>query len=182
MAKTNRKTLKEYFGKGKKPDHTQFVDLIDSMLNVVDDGFNKSAERGMLLSPLNDDGAVMEIRRNILDGAPAWIISLGKERELHIHRGEDEKALVTLCADGTIRMGDNGKVKLQVNGSVQADSFVGGYMQGKVPANGLWHDIGGMEYGCLAYHIVAACGLKWKGKYAIADVTAMNCFGQHPRI
>lgn len=69
MAKTNRKTLKEYFGKGKKPDHTQFVDLIDSMLNVVDDGFNKSAERGMLLSPLNDDGAVMEIRRNILDGA-----------------------------------------------------------------------------------------------------------------
>lgn len=182
MAKTNRKTLKEYFGKGKKPDHTQFVDLIDSMLNVVDDGFNKSAERGMLLSPLNDDGAVMEIRRNILDGVPAWIISLGKERELHIHRGEDEKALVTLCADGTIRMGDNGKVKLQVNGSVQADSFVGGHMQGKVPANGLWHDIGGMEYGCLAYHIVAACGLKWKGKYAIADVTAMNCFGQHPRI
>lgn len=87
----------------------------------------------MLLSPLNDDGAVMEIRRNILDGAPAWIISLGKERELHIHRGEDEKALVTLCADGTIRMGDNGKVKLQVNGSVQADSFVGGYMQERFP-------------------------------------------------
>ena len=56
MAKTNRKTLKEYFGKGKKPNHTQFADLIDSMLNVVDDGFNKSAERGMLLSPLNDAG------------------------------------------------------------------------------------------------------------------------------
>ena len=137
MAKTNRKTLKEYFGKGKKPNHTQFADLIDSMLNVIDDGFNKSAERGMLLSPLNDEGAVMEIRRNILDGDPVWIISLGKEGELHIHQGEDEKALMTLCADGTIRMGDNGKVRLQVNGSVQADSFVGGYMQGKVPANGL---------------------------------------------
>lgn len=90
----------------------------------------------MLLSPLNDEGAVMEIRRNILDGDPAWIISLGKEGELHIHQGEDEKALMTLCADGTIRMGDNGKVRLQVNGSVQADSFVGAICREKFRLTG----------------------------------------------
>ena len=85
MAKTNRRTLKEYFGKGKKPDSGQFADLIDSMLNIVDDGFNKSAERGLQLSPLDDEGAVMEIRQNILDSEPAWIVALGKGGELHIH-------------------------------------------------------------------------------------------------
>ena len=182
MAKTNRRTLKEYFGRGKKPDSTQFADLIDSMLNIVDDGFNKSAEKGLLLSPLDDEGAVMEIRRNILDGDPAWIVALGKEGELLIRRGTDEQALLTIGKDGRIVMGNEDKIRLEVNGSIQADSFIGGYLQGKVPADGSWKDIGDMDYGCIGYHIVAGCGLKGRGRYAIADVTAMHCFGKHARI
>lgn len=43
MAKTNRRTLKEYFSPGKKPDSSQFADLIDSMLNIVDDGLVKTS-------------------------------------------------------------------------------------------------------------------------------------------
>lgn len=182
MAKTNRRTLKEYFGRGKKPDSAQFADLVDSMLNIVDDGFSKSAERGLLLSPLNEEGAVMEVRRNILDGDPAWIVALGKQGELHIRRGTEEEALVSLHQDGKITLGDRGKVKIEVNGSIQADSFTGSHLQGQVPANGFWQPIGEMEYGCVGYHIVAACGLKGKGRYAVADVTAMHCFGKHPRI
>ena len=182
MAKTNRRTLKEYFGRGKKPTNTQFADLIDSMLNIVDDGFNKSAERGMLLSPLDDNGAVMEVRRNILDEKPQWVIALGKNRELHIHREMEEEALITLCPDGRILLGGSNQVRLEVNGSIQANSVTGNYLQGAVPANGQWQEIGGMDYGCIGYHIVAACGLKGKGRYGIADVTAMHCFGKHPRI
>lgn len=182
MAKTNRRTLKEYFGKGKKPDSAQFTDLIDSMLNIVDDGFSKSAERGLLLSPLNDEGAVMEVRRNILDGEPAWIVALGKQGELHIRRGLEEKALVTLCRDGHIVLGDTGKVTLDVKGAVRADSFAGSYLEGKVPADSQWQDIGGMDYGCIGYRVEAACGLKGQGRYALAEVTAMHCFGKHPRI
>ena len=182
MAKTNRRTLKEYFGRGKKPDSTQFADLIDSMLNIVDDGFNKSAEKGLLLSPLDDEGAVMEVRRNILDSDPAWVVALGKRGELHIRRGLEEQALMTLCPDGKVVIGENEKVLLKINGAVQADSFTGGYLQGKVPADGQWQNIGGMDYGCIGYHVLAACGLKGKGRYALCDVTAMHCFGKHPRI
>lgn len=182
MAKTNRKTLKEYFGRGKKPTNTQFADLIDSMLNIIDDGFNKSAERGLLLSPLDDNGAVMEVRRNILDEKPVWIVALGKNRELHIRREQEEEALITLCPDGRIVLSGAEKVRLEVSGSIQANSFTGNYLQGTAPANGQWHDIGGMDYGCIGYHIVAACGLKGKGRYGMADVTAMHCFGKHPRI
>ena len=182
MAKTNRRTLKEYFGKGKKPDSGQFADLIDSMLNIVDDGFNKSAERGLLLSPLDDDGAVMEIRQNILDGEPAWVVALGKGGELQIHRGLDEEALVTLSQDGKIVLGAGHKIDLEVRGSIHADSFVGTCLQGKVAANGQWQNIGGMDYGCMGYRVEAACGLKGKGRYALAEATAMHCFGKHPFI
>lgn len=182
MAKTNRKTLREYFGRGKKPDSVQFTDLIDSMLNIVDDGFSRSPEKGIQLSPLSDEGDVMEVRRNILDGDPSWIVALGREEELHIRRGMEEEAMITLHQDGTIELGNSSKVRLVVNGTIQADSFTGGYLKGKVPANGLWQSIGEMEYGCVAYHIVAACGLEGSGRYAIADATAMHCFGKHRRI
>lgn len=181
MAKTNRKTLKEYFGKGKKPDSSQFADLVDSMLNIVDDGFSKSPERGMLLSPLNNEGSVIEIRRHILDGNSAWVVSLGEDEQLHIHRGLEEKAMLTLHQNGNVTLGENGKVNLQVNGSIQADYFTGA-MQGSSLANGQWHTIIEKEYGCKAYQIVAACGLKSKGKYAVSHVTAMHCFGQNGRI
>lgn len=182
MAKTNRRTLKEYFGKGKKPDSGQFADLIDSMLNIVDDGFNKSAERGLQLSPLDDEGAVMEIRRNILDNEPAWIVALGKGGELNIHRGLYEEPSVSLFQDGRIVLGTKDKIELEINGTVRADSFTGNYLKGKVPANGQWQNIGELEYGCMGYQIEAACGLKGKGRYALAEATAIHCFGKHPSI
>lgn len=182
MAKTNRRTLKEYFGKGKKPDSGQFADLIDSMLNIVDDGFNKSAERGLQLSPLDDEGAVMEIRRNILDNEPAWIVALGKGGELNIHRGLDEEPSVSLFQDGKIVLGTKDKIELEINGTVRADSFTGNYLKGKVSANGQWQNIGELEYGCMGYQIEAACGLKGKGRYALAEATAIHCFGKHPSI
>ena len=182
MAKTNRRTLKEYFGKGKKPDSGQFADLIDSMLNIVDDGFNKSAERGLQLSPLDDEGAVMEIRRNILDNEPAWIVALGKGGELNIHRGLDEEPSVSLFQDGRIVLGTKDKIELEINGTVRADSFTGNYLKGKVPANGQWQNIGELEYGCMGYQIEAACGLKGKGRYVLAEATAIHCFGKHPSI
>ncbi|WP_300703432.1 hypothetical protein [Bacteroides sp.] len=182
MAKTNRRTLKEYFGKGKKPDSGQFADLIDSMLNIVDDGFNKSAERGLQLSPLDDEGAVMEIRQNILDNEPAWIVALGKGGELNIHRGLDEEPAVSLFQDGKIVLGTKDKIELEIKGTVRADSFIGNYLKGKVPANGQWQNIGELEYSCMGYQIEAACGLKGKGRYALAEATAIHCFGKHPRI
>lgn len=182
MAKTNRRTLKEYFGKGKKPDSGQFADLIDSMLNIVDDGFNKSAERGLQLSPLDDEGAVMEIRRNILDNEPAWIVALGKGGELNIHRGLEEEPMVSLFQDGKIVLGTKDRIELEINGTVRADSFTGNYLKGQVLANGQWQNIGELEYGCIGYQIEAACGLKGKGRYALAEATAIHCFGKHPSI
>lgn len=182
MAKTDRKTLKEYFSKGKKPDSSQFADLIDSMLNILDDGFSRLPERGVLLSPLNSQGPVMEVRKRIQDDDPQWVLSLGADMQLHIYRKEEEEAFLTLYQDGRIVLGENGKANLTVNGTVQADSFTGAYLTGHTPADGKWHLIGNQEYTCRVYRIVAACGVKNRGKYGIAYVTAMHCFGAHRRI
>lgn len=183
MAKTNRKTLKEYFGRGKKPNSEQFADLVDSMLNIVDDGVSKSPEKGLLLSPLNEEGAVMEIRRNILEDKASWVVGLGKQDELQIYRESEDVPYLVLHKDGTMQLGNKeNPINVVVNGTVQAHSFVGGYMEGKVPADGNWHPVGKNEYGCKSYRITAGCGLKNKGKYATADVTAMHCFGKHRRI
>jgi len=183
MAKTNRKTLKEYFGKGKKPSSEQFADLVDSMLNIVDDGFNKSPEKGLLLSPLNEESAVMEIRRSILDDHASWVIGLGKQDELLIYRESGEVPYLILYKDGGMQLGNKeNPVNVVVNGNIQAHSFVGGHLEGKVPADGKWHPVIEKEYGCRSYSIMAGCGLKNKGKYAVIGVTAMHCFGKNRRI
>lgn len=183
MAKRNRITLKEYFGKGKRPTGEQFADLVDSMLNIVDDGFGKSPEKGLLLSPLDEAGAVLEIRRDMLDDEASWVVALGKGGELQIHRDPNEEPYLTISKDGCVTLGSVCRpVSVQVNGSIRADSFLGGYLQGTVPADGFWHPVGDMEYTCRAYRVLASCGLKGKGRYALAEVTAMHCFGRRRRI
>ena len=46
MAKQNRETLKRFFSAGKLPSEEHFADLIDSSLNVTDEGFSKSEDFG----------------------------------------------------------------------------------------------------------------------------------------
>ena len=52
MALINRQTLKNYFQKGGFATEKHFVDLIDSSLNVVDDGISINQKQGLKLNPL----------------------------------------------------------------------------------------------------------------------------------
>ena len=149
MAKTNRETLKGYFGSGRIPTGRHFEDLVDSMLNIVDDGMSKSAGNGLQLSPLEEKGPVLEFFGNILDESPLWRV-------------------------------------VELTGTVKAAGFVGNYNSGEVPANGEWYDITGEPEGelpgCRAYRVIAGCGKKGKGKYALLEATALHCYGSHRRI
>lgn len=44
MPRTNRNTLKEYFKRGSMPNQKHFYELIDSMVNISDDGIDKNPE------------------------------------------------------------------------------------------------------------------------------------------
>mgnify|MGYP003309971067 CR=1 FL=1 len=47
MALINRQTLKNYFQKGGFATEKHFVDLIDSSLNIVDDGISINQKQGI---------------------------------------------------------------------------------------------------------------------------------------
>ena len=52
MALINRQTLKNYFKKGGFATEKHFVDLIDSSLNIVDDGISIQREHGLKINPI----------------------------------------------------------------------------------------------------------------------------------
>lgn len=188
MPQTNRETLKEYFKEGSRPTSQHFRDLIDSMLNIVEDGLDRSDKEGLKLSPLHGKGPVLEYFRDIQDSKPIWKVILDTgNRTLSIVNGEDDKPMITLSPDRPIRIHND----VEIEGSLSAHRFCGNYTQSQnwcstAKANGAWHTIPLMQKnerdGCRAYHIVAGCGKIGHGKYSLLDATAIHCYGQHKKI
>ena len=61
MPRRDRNTLKNYFKKGRLPSSVHFADLIDSMVNKIDDGFNKQPDTGLELAPEGEMETVLSI-------------------------------------------------------------------------------------------------------------------------
>lgn len=188
MPQVNRETLKEYFKDGNRPAGQHFQDLIDSMLNILDDGLNRSDQEGLKLSPLNSKGTVLEFFRDIQDSHPVWKVNLDAEkRTLSIVDGETDKPLITLTPGKPVRV----HTDIEVEGGISARFFRGNYTSEKswcsvVKADGQWHTIplipNNQRDGCRAYRVVAGCGKTGFGKYSLLDATAMHCYGRHRKI
>src|SRR5258708_1451857 len=71
MATTNRNDLKQYFLKGKIPTETQFAALVDSGINVLDDGIGVSGSDPLTILPLpaRQDGALLRFARAVKNNA-----------------------------------------------------------------------------------------------------------------
>lgn len=179
MAKANRKTLKGYFSNGRMPTGKHFEDLVDSMLNIVDDGLNKT-ENGLQLSPKEGLTSVMEFFGHILDENPLWRLEVDRGRErLYFRKGDhDDAATLTLCSDGRVEIGGD----ITVTGHVEARRFTGTYAGGEVPADGKWHDITEDVSGLCLLRVVAGCGRTGYGKHALIKADVMHCFGRRRRI
>ena len=86
MPRTNRNTLKEYFKRGSMPNQKHFYELIDSMVNISDDGIDKNPDDGLRLAPSKENSPVISLFTNIQDNIPEWKIYLGNNSQLHIIR------------------------------------------------------------------------------------------------
>lgn len=183
MAKANRETLKGYFKSGRIPTEEQFEALIDSMLNIVDDGMNKSAGNGLQLSPLGEGGNVLQFFGNILDRQPLWTVRIdNRNGNMEVCRGGEEERRMIFRPGGEIEVqGD-----LLLKGKIEARAFIGNYNRGETEADGQWHDItcepDDEPAGCRAYRVMAGCGKKGEGRYALLESTAMHCYGNHRKI
>lgn len=183
MAKRNRITLKNFFVRGKMPTEEHFADLIDSMLNIVDEGFEKTPKNGLSLAPLDEEGHVTSFFQKIDDEKSKWSITLDKESGNLVVRKWDGSEMVVLSQDGKVGI-DSGIPQYQFQTSQTAGFYgrAGTYASGEAPADSHWQNVMETDEGCFAFEIIAGCGKQQYGKYALVVATAIHCFGAHPRI
>ena len=180
MAKRNRGTLKHFFRKGAMPSEHQFGDFIDSTLNLIDEGFDKSPENGLEISPQgNQDGLISFCRSND-PTQPIWSVRFDSARaKLFIANVSNQRKETILSLDPDGKIGINTQdpqQALDVEGAIRAAGRIGAYREGSVPADGEWHSITEVLTGCHAFEVMAGAGKKLTGNYALMQAVAMNTF------
>ena len=180
MALLNRQTLRNYFKKGSAPTEQQFSDLIDSTINIVDDGIDRGVDSGFRLSPVGYSNRLLSFYMNLQKKDPEWFVSLNENDIPGIAFQESNHGPRLVLKDGgNIGVGvSNPRYKLDVNGTVSMTNRVGSLLQGEVPGDGKWHDIIKKLEKPSAFEIMAKIdGRKGSGKYALAHAIAINTFG-----
>jgi hypothetical protein len=193
MTKRNRNTLKKYFTEGALPTSSNFVDLVESTLNMADDGFSRSPANGVEIRLPGDDRTLMSFFGDAHSDSPDWAINseaeTGKLSILHTESDvapKNAKAgqtditqleVLTLSPDGNVGVNvSDPAYRLHVDGVVASTGRFG--KPGSVEADGQWHEITDWLDGCHAFEVIAGAGLygKKKGKYALLHAFAMNTF------
>lgn len=184
MAIRNRNTLIEGFSKGQRPTADDFKNLIDSTVNILDDGFSKDAQSGIKLAPMSEqDGTVMTFLQNMTDdGGGRWEFDI-LNNDMKISRvNEKEKyQLILLKQTGEIEFGEEG-CDINVKGTLHAEQRSGKKVQKKIPADGKWHDLTDYLEGIHALEVVCVMGKRHTGKHAVLLAHATHCFGAKPQI
>ena len=154
MPKINRNTLKNYFKNGNVPSQDQFADLIDSTLNIIDEGFDKTPDEGLKVAQLGDEGKLISFFREILGDKPIYFVKL--DRDEHIVFGTAEGRNVLSLGRSRIEGADQDSYELDVGGVVKAKGRIGGSR--RVLADGRWHEITDTLTGCQAFEVIAGVG------------------------
>jgi hypothetical protein len=183
MAKKNRSTLKRYFREGALPSEDQFGDLIDSSLNTIDEGFDKTPENGFEISLVGDHDRLISFFRTSAAKDVVWSINYDKEQDRLLIRKPDAEAEIppamTFAGDGKVGVNKNNPAyTLDVEGVIASHGRIGANPGNRntVLADGHWHNITGALYGCHALEVMAGAGSKGTGRYALMNAIAINAF------
>ena len=76
--KLSRRELKERFKAGRMPTEEDFMSLIDSVVNSIDEGFEVNEENGLEIKQKKDNGRLMSFFANLTEHRPQWFMSLRK--------------------------------------------------------------------------------------------------------
>jgi hypothetical protein len=184
MPAKNRTTLKNYFQSGSLPSEDQFEDLIDSMLNMRDEGFEKTAQQGFKVAQL-PEGKLISFFEDISIESPIWSVKVdlkSDDRKLYFLNKNDEEIL-TLTPDGKVGIKQNKPdFELDVAGTIASRGRIGEKGANTVHANGYWQDITDTLGGCQAFEIMAGVGKPKSGKYAILHAFALKTFNARGKI
>lgn len=190
MAKRNRSTLRNYFRVGAMPTAEHFTDLIDSSLNTLEEGFDKTAEQGFKVSALSDKPNLVTFSRDSEPDDSLWTISFDKHVDsLLFKKGLDAKtaeskegqtkspAVLSMTQQGFVGINNSQpKQTLDISGVIKSDGRVGSQLgeDKDIPANGNWHNISPKLDGCHSFEVNAGVGIKRSGRYALIHAHALN--------
>ena len=184
MPPKNRTTLKDYFRSGSLPSEDKFEDLIDSMLNMRDEGFEKTAQEGFKVAQV-PEGRLISFFENISVKDPVWSLKIdlkSGDRQLSFRNEKDEEIL-TLTPDGKMGVKQNKpNFELDVAGTIASQGRIGKKGAKTVHANGQWQDITDTLNGCHAFEIMAGVGKPNSGKYALLHAYALKTFDARGKI
>ncbi len=194
MAKKNRETLKNYFKNGSLPSQDEFGDLIDSNLNVIDEGLDKSSEEGLKVSSLSTSGKLISFFKSIPIKNALWFIGIDSKTDNLFIGNENNKQALSIsqeiveeplegaedtCIQEKAKIGINIKApewELDVGGVVRSEGRIG-VNQKEIPADGKWHNITDPLNGCHAFEVMAGVGgRKKEGRYALLHAFALNTY------
>lgn len=184
MAEQSRDTLYNLFAEGNLPGTGDFVDLIDSMLNMRDEGFRKTPEHGVeVATPVGYD-SLLSLYREQTRGAPLWTVAHGARHEQlcfrHGAAGGPDAPGPLLVLDGRARVGINTtdpQHDLHVAGVLASEARVGSWptqAEDPIVADGHWHPLTGPLRGCQAIEVLAGASRPGEGRHALLRAVAMN--------
>ena len=180
MALINRQTLKNYFKKGGFATEKHFVDLIDSSLNVVDDGISIQREHGLKISPIGFSSKLISFFRKSTQKSPEFSFELDQANAPGLSvQGDNDKSIIKVKKEGLVGINTlDPKYTFDVNGTVGMGSRVGTHAIGSVPGDGSWHSILSNLDGVNGYEVTANIkGKSGSGRYSIAHAIALSTFG-----
>lgn len=184
MAIRNRNTLIEGFSKGQRPTADDFKNLIDSTVNILDDGFSKDAQSGIKLAPISEqEGTVMTFLQNMTDdmGGKWEFAILNNDMKIsHVNDTATGQSIL-LKQNGEIEIGKEGS-DVTIKGTLHAEQRSGRTVTKKMIANGKWQDLTDYLEGIHALEVVCVMGKRHTGKHAVLIAHATHCFGAKPRI
>lgn len=183
MAIRNRNTLISGFSKGQRPTADDFKNLIESTVNILDDGFAKDAQTGIKLAPISEqEGTVMTFLQSMTDDGGRWVIDV-IEHDLRISRVQEnvKHPVLQLRQSGEMEFGDP-ESPVTIQGTLNAGQRSGKKVDKQIPADGRWHDLTDYLEGVHALEVVCVMGKRHTGKHAVLLAHATHCFGSKPRI
>lgn len=180
MALKNKETLKNYFKKGGVVGEKHFVDLIDSSMNIIDDGINVNPKDGLRINPTGIYSTLISFFRKKSQKIADFTINtnLNDVEGLSVNN-DSQKTLIKIKRDNKIGINtDQPNFELDVNGTIGIKSRVGTFSKGTVPADGNWHKILENLDGISAFEVIAhASGSVNSGYYSISHVVALSTYG-----
>jgi hypothetical protein len=180
MTWRNRETLRSYFGDGTLPTQAHFGDLIDSTLNMVDEGFRKTIANGNeLYAPVGHHN-LLSFYRDQSPQQALWRVSLGAQQDqLQFQPGDSASPVLSLDAQHGVGIGTAApQATLDVRGTVGSQGRRGmlPLAQERLLANGGWQDLTGDLEGCQAFEVVAGAGCAGTGHFGLVHAIAMSAY------